>query len=198
MKFEKGIKMLLVSSYPPRECGLATFSNDIVNAVELVFGNTLPIEVCALENNNHQFTYNDEVKYTLSASCLDDYRQVAEKINERNDIGLVCIQHEFGLFGGEYGDYILSFILALNKPIITVFHTVLPNPDDKRKKVVHAIADLSDRIVVLTKNSQNILIQDYEVLSAKTVIIPHGNHTVLWEQKEKLKNEFNNKRVYVS
>ena len=110
MKFEKGIKMLLVSSYPPRECGLATFSNDIVNAVELVFGNTLPIEVCALENNNHQFTYNDVVKYTLSASCLDDYRQVAEKINERNDIGLVCIQHEFGLFGGEYGDYILSFI----------------------------------------------------------------------------------------
>ena len=191
MKFDTGIKMLLVSSYPSRECGLATFSNDIVEAVANVFGDTLPIEVCALENEGQNFEYSEEVKYTLSTSTIDDYRLVAEKINERNDIGLVCIQHEFGLFGGEYGDYILSFILALNKPIITVFHTVLPTPDDKRKKVVHAIADLSDRIVVLTKNSQNILIQDYEVVSAKTVVIPHGNHTVLWEQKEKLKNEFN-------
>lgn len=190
MKFEKGIKMLLVSSYPPRECGLATFSNDIVNAVELVFGNTLPIEVCALENNNHQFTYNDVVKYTLSASCLDDYRQVAEKINERNDIGLVCIQHEFGLFGGEYGDYILSFILALNKPIVTVFHTVLPNPDEKRKKVVHAIADLSDRIIVLTKNSQTLLTTHYDCPKAKTIVIPHGTHSILWEQKEKLKIKY--------
>nr|WP_314867242.1 glycosyltransferase [uncultured Flavobacterium sp.] len=191
MKFDTGIKMLLVSSYPSRECGLATFSNDIVEAVANVFGDTLPIEVCALENEGQNFEYSEEVKYTLSTSKIDDYRLVAEKINERNDIGLVCIQHEFGLFGGEYGDYILSFILALNKPIITVFHTVLPNPDEKRKKVVHAITDLSDRIVVLTKNSQNILIQDYEVVSAKTVVIPHGNHTVLWEQKEKLKTEFN-------
>ena len=191
MKFDTGIKMLLVSSYPSRECGLATFSNDIVEAVANVFGDTLPIEVCALENEGQKFEYSEEVKYTLSTSRIDDYRLVAEKINERNDIGLVCIQHEFGLFGGEYGDYILSFILALNKPIITVFHTVLPNPDDKRKKVVHAIADLSDRIIVLTKNSQNVLIQDYEVVSAKTVVIPHGNHTVLWEQKEKLKTEFN-------
>lgn len=191
MKFEKGIKMLIVSSYSPRECGLATFSNDIVNAVNNVFGNTLPIEVCALENENHHFQYGDEVKYILHAASLDDYRLVAEKINERKDIGLVCIQHEFGLFGGEYGDYILAFILALNKPIITVFHTVLPNPDEKRKKVVHAITDLSDRIIVLTKNSQTILANDYDINMMKTIVIPHGNHSVLWEQKEKLKNKYN-------
>lgn len=191
MKFDTGIKMLLVSSYPSRECGLATFSNDIVNAVANVFGDTLPIEVCALENEGQQFEYSDEVKYTLSTSNIDDYRHIAEKINDRNDIGLVCIQHEFGLFGGEFGDYILSFILALNKPIVTVFHTVLPNPDQKRQKVVHAIADLSDRIVVLTKNSQNILTFDYQVGQSKILVIPHGNHTVLWEQKEKLKTEFN-------
>jgi len=191
MKLNTGIKMLLVSSYPSRECGLATFSNDIVEAVTNVFGDTLPIEVCALENEGQHFDYSDEVKYTLSTSNVDNYRLVAEKINARNDIGLVCIQHEFGLFGGEYGDHILSFILALNKPIVTVFHTVLPYPDEKRKKVVHAIGDLSDRIVVLTKNSQNILISDYDIIPSKTVVIPHGNHTVLWEQKENLKDKFN-------
>jgi glycosyltransferase involved in cell wall biosynthesis len=102
----------------------------------------------------------------------------------------VCIQHEFGLFRGEYGDYILSFILALNKPIVTVFHTVLPNPDEKRKKIVHAIADLSDRIIVLTKNSQTILTTNYSVEKTKTIVIPHGNHNVLWEQKNILKNTY--------
>ena len=188
MKLQKGIKMLLVSSYPPRECGIATFSNDIVNAVKIVFGDTLPVEVCALQNSDQHFEYNNEVSYILPVDSLEHYRMVAEKINERNDIGLVCIQHEFGLFRGEYGDYILSFILALNKPIVTVFHTVLPNPDEKRKKIVHAIADLSDRIIVLTKNSQTILTTNYSVEKTKTIVIPHGNHNVLWEQKNILKN----------
>jgi hypothetical protein len=104
---------------------ISDFSNDIVNAVKIVFGDTLPIEVCALQNNGIEYKYNQEVTYTLSAANLNEYRSVAEQINERKDIGLVCIQHEFGLFGGEYGDYILAFILALNKPIATIFHTVL-------------------------------------------------------------------------
>ena len=190
MRLKKGIKMLIVSSYPQRECGLATFSNDIVNAVKIVFGNTLPIEICALQNNEQEYNYGNEVTYTLTTSSLDDYRLVAEKINERNDIGLVCIQHEFGLFGGAYGDYILSFILALNKPVVTVFHTVLPEPDEKRKKVVHAIADLSDQIVVLTKKSQEILVNHYDCNESKTSVIAHGNHTILWEQKEKLKHKY--------
>lgn len=181
--------MLIVSSYPPRECGLATFSKDIVNAIKIVFGDTLPIEVCALQNEKNQCNYNQEVAYTINSSKLEEYQIIAEKINERKDIGLVCIQHEFGLFGGEYGDYILAFILALNKPIATVFHTVLPHPDQKRKKIVHAIVDLSDRIIVLTKKSQDILISDYGCSIAKTQIIPHGNHSVLWEQKERLKSK---------
>jgi glycosyltransferase involved in cell wall biosynthesis len=190
MKFEKGKKMLMVSSYPPRECGLATFSNDIVNAIKVVFGDTLPIEVCALENNKKQYNYNKEVSYTLNSSKLEEYQIIAEEINERKDIGLVCIQHEFGLFGGEYGDYVLAFILALNKPIATIFHTVLPYPDEKRKKIVHAIVDLSDRIIVLTKKSQEILTSHYGCPIAKTQVIPHGNHSILWEQKEKLKNKY--------
>ena len=190
MKFENGIKMLIVSSYPPRECGLATFSNDIVNAVNNVFGDTLPIEVCALQNSDQQFEYNDEVKYILPVDSLEDYRLVAEKINERSDIALVCIQHEFGLFRGEYGDYILSFILALNKPIVTVFHTVLTNPDEKRKKVVHAIVDLSDKIIVLTNRSKETLTNYYNCPISKALVIPHGNHNVLWEQKEVLKKNY--------
>jgi len=191
MKFlKRGMKMLIVSSYPPRECGLATFSNDIINAVEVVFGKTLPIEVCALQNGESQFQYNSEVTNTLSTFFLEDYRKAAEEINERDDIGLVCVQHEFGLFGGEYGDYLLTFLLTLNKPVITVFHSVLPNPDKKRKKIVRAIADLSDRIVILTKKSQEVLINQYGYQNSETILIPHGTHIVLWEQKEKLKIKY--------
>jgi len=190
MKNDKEIKMLIVSSYPPRECGLATFSNDVLNSVKKVFGDTLPIEVCALQNNEQQFNYGDEVKYIISSSSVEDYRLVAEKINERKDIGVICIQHEFGLHGGEYGDYFLVFLLALNKPIITVFHTVLPNPDEKRRKVVQAIVDLSNKIIVLTNKSQEILTNQYGSQKLKINVIPHGTHTVLWEQKELLKNKY--------
>ncbi len=191
MKFlERGMKMLIVSSYPPRECGLATFSNDIVNAVSRVFGNTLPIEICALQNGEYQHKYSNEVTHILATSLLQEYRIVAEKINERDDIGLVCIQHEFGLFGGTYGDYLLAFLLALNKPVVTVFHSVLPEPDKKRKKIVRAIANLSNRIIVLTKKSQEVLINQYGYQKTKTIIIPHGNHIVLWKQKKILKDKY--------
>lgn len=191
MRFlERGMKMLIVSSYPPRECGLATFSNDIVNAVSNMFGSTMPIEVCALQNDDSHIKYNNEVTYILNTSVLQEYRILAETINERDDIGLVCIQHEFGLFGGTYGDYLLAFLLALNRPVITVYHTVLPKPDKKRKKIVQAIANLSDRIVVLTRKSQELLISEYNYHKSKITIIPHGTHIVLWNQKNLLKTKY--------
>ncbi len=191
MRFlERGMKMLIVSSYPPRECGLATFSNDIANSVSRIFGNTLPVEICALQNDETSYEYGKEVTFTLSTTLLQNYRIVAEKINERDDIGLVCIQHEFGLYGGVYGEYLLAFLLALNKPVVTVFHTVLPNPDAKRKKIVRAIANLSDRIIILTKYARELLISHYGYRKSKTMIIPHGTHIVLWKQKELLRNKY--------
>lgn len=191
MKFlERGMKMLLVSSYPPRECGLATFSNDIVNAVNNVFGYTLPIEICALQNEKDVYHYGEEVTHILNTSLLKNYREVAEEINERDDIGLVCVQHEFGLFGGDYGSYLLAFLLALNKPIATVFHTVLPNPDKKRKKIVNKIAELSDKIIVLTQKSKELLIKDYDYSDTKIKYIPHGTHTILWSTKQTLKIKY--------
>ena len=183
--------MLLMSSYPPRECGLATFSNDVVNSIREVFGDSLPIEICALQKEENQFEYDPDVHYILTVSVVEEYRLLAEKINDRDDIGMVCIEHEFGLFDGDYGNYLLSFLLAINKSIATVFHTVLPGPNDKLKKIVQAIIDLSNKVVVLTKTSKEILIRDYYCPESKLMIIPHGTHMVLWDQKEKLKKEYN-------
>jgi glycosyltransferase involved in cell wall biosynthesis len=190
MKPKKSKTILLMSSYPPRQCGLATFSCDIVNSVKLVFGDSLPIEVCALQKEDNQFEYGLDVHYALNVTSVEQYRVLAEKINNRDDIGMVCIEHEFGLYDGDYGNYLLSFLLAVNKPIATVFHTVLPEPNDKLKKIVQAIIDLSNKIVVLTKKSQEILTRDYGCQESKVRIIPHGTHMVLWDQKDKLINEY--------
>ena len=191
MKFlERGIKMLMVGSYPPRKCGIATFSNDSVNAIRNLFGDTLPIEVCAIQSGEDQFLYDTDVTYTLQSQTLETYRSTAEKINERDDIGLVCIQHEFGLFGGTMGDYLLAFLLALNKPVITVFHTVLPEPCEKRLKVVQSIEALSDRLIVLTKKSREMLKSHYHCPPDKIAYIPHGTHIILWEQKDHLKQKY--------
>jgi glycosyltransferase involved in cell wall biosynthesis len=179
-----------MSSYPPRECGLATFTNDVINSINLVFGNSLPLEVCALEHHDHHFEYPPEVKYSLDVSSIDQYRILAEKINDQDHIQMICIEHEFGLFGGDYGDYLLSFLLALNKPIAIVFHTVLPEPNIKLKKVVQAMIDLSNKIVVLTHKSKEILMIDYDCFESKLMVIPHGTHMVLLDQKEKLKKEY--------
>tara|TARA_R110002126_G_scaffold26030_1_gene88408 strand:+ start:7981 stop:10281 length:2301 start_codon:yes stop_codon:yes gene_type:complete len=198
MKFlERGMKMLIVGSYPPRKCGIATFSNDTVNAIGNMFGSTLPIEVCALQNEEPALPYGQEVSYVLFTSILENYRLIAEKINERNDIGLVCVQHEFGLYGGVLGDYLLAFLLALNKPVITVFHTVLPNPDEKRIKVIQTIETLSDRLIALTNKSKKLLVEHYKCSQHKVRVIPHGIHIVLWEQKNalKLKYEYHDKIV---
>jgi glycosyltransferase involved in cell wall biosynthesis len=191
MKLNQNRKILLMSSFPPRQCGLATFSKDVVDSIKMVFGDSLPVEVCALQKQDQQFKYGDEVHYTLNVSLVDDYRLLAEKINARDDIGLLCVEHEFGLFGGEYGNYLLSFLLAVNKRIAVVFHTVLPDPNDTLKKIVKAIIDLSNKIIVLTHKSKEILIRDYDCLESKIMVIPHGTHMVLLDKKEDLKKVFN-------
>lgn len=187
---ERGMKMLIISSYPPRECGIATFSIDIVKSIQKVFGDTLPIEVCALQHRENEFNYPNEVRYTLDTSDVNAIRTFANQLNERNDIGLVCLQHEFGLFGGTNGNYILTLLLTLNKPVMTIFHSVIPEPNPHIKKVVCAIANLSEKIVLLTKNSQKALAKYYHIPKSKTVIIPHGIHVMAWEQKEVSKKKY--------
>lgn len=184
------LKMILLSSFPPRECGIATFSQDLSNAISEIYGQTLPVEIYALENDLENCGKRDYIRDTLHTPTLSEYRRVANAINERDDVGMICIQHEFGLFGGDYGENILSFMLAVNKPIITVFHTVLPTPESKLKSVVTALCDLSEKVIVLTENSRKILKNEYNLLKEKIEVIPHGTHSVLWKDEEKLKTKY--------
>ena len=99
--------ILFVGSYPPRECGIATFTKDLTNAIDNKFNPHIKTKILAMNNNGlNIYNYPKKVIYQLSDSEREDYINVAKKINQNDSIKLVCIQHEFGIFGGEYGEYL--------------------------------------------------------------------------------------------
>ncbi|MGV8945603.1 MAG: glycosyltransferase [Lutibacter sp.] len=182
-------EILFITSYPPRECGIATYSQDLIKALNNKFSNSFSIKVCALESNGDTYAYPDEVKYTLKTSLAIGYEKLASTINKDNRIKTVLIQHEFGFFSSqEHAFY--EFLIALSKPIMIVFHTVLPHPNALLKVKVQKIAAACKSIVVMTNTSADILIQDYSVASKKIEIIPHGTHLVSRLNKATLKLKY--------
>ncbi|MGC4039962.1 MAG: glycosyltransferase [Flavobacterium sp.] len=171
-------QILFITSYPNRECGIATYSQDLIHAINAKFGSTYSLKVCALEGTAKEYRYPEEVKYVLQTSDLMRYYAMAQKINDDKKIKLVMVQHEFGLFGGECGDYYIKLLSLLKKPVITNFHTVLPNPNDKMKSDMRAIVDLSASVIVMTQTSADILQKDYGILPKKIQVIHHGTHLV--------------------
>ena len=192
-------QVLFITSYPPRQCGIATYSQDLMNAIRKQFSDSFSLAVCALDDGKEILLYPKEVKYVLDTSDHDNYIELAKKINADDEISCVFIQHEFGLFGGEYGENLFFLLSFLEKPVITTFHTVLPNPNEKRKSIVKSIIDLSESIVVLTKTSKAILINEYEAEKNKIIVIPHGTHITEWKDKNRIKGKFDfNERLILS
>lgn len=182
--------VLLISSYPPRECGIATYSQDLLNALNQQFDRSFELQVCALETGFTDHQYPKEVTYTLQADIPLEYAVLADKLNADNRISLILIQHEFGLFRMDNEDTFLTFLQMLKKPVATVFHTVLPNPDAKRKAHVKNIGTLCDSIIVMTNHAAEILKNEYAVPSKKIEVIPHGTHLVPHLDKDQLKQKF--------
>lgn len=182
--------VLLVTSYPPRECGIATYSQDLFHALEEQFEHSFEVQVCALETESMNYSYYpEEVIYKLKTDRAIEYAALASKINQNDRIDLVVIQHEFGLFQTGDDTTFLKFIQAIEKPVATVFHTVLPDPDGKRKALVRNIGLFSDSIIVMTNHSAEILKTEYAVPPKKITIIPHGTHLVHHLDKEALKQK---------
>lgn len=182
--------VLLISSYPPRECGIATYSQDLLSALNQQFDGSFELQVCALESGFNDHQYPKEVAYTLQADVPAEYLALADKINADKRINLVLIQHEFGLFRMDKEESFLSLIQTLKKPVVTVFHTVLPNPDSTRKAHVQKIGLFSDSLIVMTNHAADILKNEYTIPSKKITVIPHGTHLVPHLDKEQLKQKF--------
>jgi len=184
-------EIVFMTSYPPQECGIATYSKDFMNALKLQFGHSFSYKAIALENKDTPSNYTEDVKYILNTSKKEQYEMLAHQLNLDKNIKLVFIQHEFGLYGGEYGNYLLSFLNTINKPVITAFHTVLPHPDEYRMEMVQIIASFSQNVIVMTQNARIILKEDYNIPSDKIEVISHGTHLVSSFQSEQKKQKLN-------
>jgi len=170
-------EIVCITSYPPRECGIATYSQDLIAALKNKFEKSFKINICALELEDEKHLYTKEVKYILETNNSESYIEIAKKINENKTIQLILIQHEFGLFNKNENDFI-QFLEQLKKPITIAFHTVLPNPNKAIKNLVVSINDLVKSIIVMTNTSAIILADDYGISSEKITVIPHGTHLV--------------------
>jgi hypothetical protein len=153
-------QILFITSYPPRECGIATYSQDLIKALNNKFDRSFNLKFCPIESENEWHTYTNEVKYILNIDSPKSFVRLAENINEDYEIKLVMIQHEFGLFEEKDGDFV-QFLNIILKPVCLVFHTVLPNPDVKLKSKVRQIFEVYESIIVMTHASEEILIEDY-------------------------------------
>ena len=171
-------EILFITSYPPRECGIATYTQDLKNAIEEKFGQSFSLKIGALTTVEADLQYPDEVKYCIQTNEINHFVQLANIINTDKNIAVIFLQHEFGLFGGENGSNLLKLMAHLKKPIITTFHTVLPHPNVKLKKVVRKIVDYSNTVIVMTNSSSALLQSDYGIAKQKIDVVPHGTHLV--------------------
>jgi len=189
-------EILFITSYPPRECGIATYSQDLIKALNNKFSNSLSIKVCALESNGTTYPYPEEVKYILKTSVAKEYENLTSKINKDNHVKIVLIQHEFGFYHKQERAF-LEFLYNLSKPVIIVFHTVLPHPDEKLKLKIRNIAAACESIIVMTHHSSEILTQDYGLPEEKISVIAHGTHLVphLNQKSLKIKYGLKDRRV---
>src|SRR5437660_639933 len=165
-------RVAVVGNYLPRKCGIATFTTDLCDAIHAEYGAT---ELLALPVNDTEegYRYPARVRFELSEDKLASYRQAADFLNFSN-IDLVCLQHEYGIFGGPAGSHILELLRRLQMPVVTTLHTVLREPNIDQRTVMAEIATLSDRLIVMSQQSADILEEVFHVSPDKIYLIPHG------------------------
>jgi len=172
------LSITYVSTFPPRRCGIATFTEDLTHAMDEMLVPTVTSRITAMNPNDVlSYRYPRKVVFQINQDNQEDYIATAQRINELKRVQLVSIQHEFGIYGGERGSHIIPFIQALKKPVVITFHTVLPDPDEELYNTVRSLAEGSRAIIVMTDLSKTVLNQQYDISRAKIKVIPHGIHS---------------------
>lgn len=192
----RGKRIAYVTTYPPRECGIATFTYDLSQAI-----NTLGVfarpTIIAINDSGLSLAkpYSKEVKFVIEQHDKNSYLAAAEYINN-SDIALVSLQHEFGIYGTESGkdnwdgSLVLDFLRALKKPVVTTMHTVLKKPNEFQLRAIQEISQRSDRIVLMARNSRRILEPVYGISRDKMAFIHHGAPDVPFHGSDYFKRVF--------
>ncbi len=179
------IRAAYLSTYPPRECGIATFCEDLVTST-LLDERAGPPLVVAMETASQECDYGWPVALAVDDVADDEYEAAADYINESR-VGVVSVQHEFGIFGGFRGTGIFRFLDRIEKPVVSTLHTVLPEPAREVRAHVKRIADRSERLVVMNGLAVGILDRDYGIDRRKISLIHHGGLPPSLETEEQAK-----------
>ncbi len=161
-----------IGNYLPRQCGIATFTTDLCEAIAAEYEGTTCI---ALPVNDIKagYAYPPRVRFELAEKDIESYRRAADFLNI-NSVDLVCLQHEYGIYGGPAGSHILALLRELRTPVVTTLHTILQEPNPTQHRVLQEVAALSDRVVVMSERGVEFLQTVYGVAPEKIDLIPHG------------------------
>ena len=181
-------KVALIGNHTPRRCGIATFTADLADALaeqspQTAFWTVVMNDVAG------GYRYPQQVRFELNESRLTDYRLAAEFLN-MNQVDVACLQHEYGIFGGADGRYILRLIGELRMPVVTTLHTVLKDPTPGQLETLRKLAGLSDRLVVLSRTAGDFLRDIYQVPEEKIAFIHHGIPDVAFVDPNYYKDQF--------
>lgn len=166
------IRIIYVSSYIPRKCGIATFTKNLTNAINLINPHALA-EIMVIERSKEKHNYPWEAKFKIDENSLHTYLQAADYINH-SGTDIVSLQHEFGLYGSHLGENIIPFIEALKRPLVTTLHTVLDDPESDGGIIIKRLIKKSAAVVVMMEKIKTKLIEDYETPAEKIIVIHHG------------------------
>ncbi len=162
----------IIGNFLPRRCGIATFTTDLLEAI-LSLAPESQLNAVVMNDTLDGYDYPHQVRFEINDRRLPEYQLAADFLNvTRTD--LVCLQHEYGIFGGNNGSHILTFLRNLRMPVITTLHTVLKEPSESQSAVMGEIGRLSDRIVVMSQKAQDILQNVNGITREKIAFIPHG------------------------
>jgi glycosyltransferase involved in cell wall biosynthesis len=165
-------RIAVIGNHLPRQCGIATFTTDLCAAISAEYG-TARLLALPVNDTDEGYNYPARVRWSLTQDDLTSYQQAAEFLNF-NNIDMVCLQHEYGIFGGPAGSHILHLLRHLKMPVVTTLHTVLREPDADQFSVMEEIAELSDRLIVMSQLSSQMLQEVFKVPGSKIDMVPHG------------------------
>ena len=165
-------RIAFIGNYLPRQCGIATFTTDLCEAVAVEHPGATCIAL-PVNDNEAGYEYPSRVRFELAEKDIDSYRRAADFLNI-NSVDVVSLQFEYGIFGGRAGSHILALLRELRMPIVTTLHTILREPDPHQRRVLEEVAALSDRVVVMSERGAAFLREVYRISPAKIDLIPHG------------------------
>jgi glycosyltransferase involved in cell wall biosynthesis len=181
-------KIAFVGDHLPRKCGIATFTSDLLAAVATAYPQSQCLSV-SVNDIKGGYEYPEVVRFEIDEQDLSSYLRAADFLNISN-VDIVCLQHEFGIFGGLVGSHILALLRELRMPVVTTLHTVLQEPRSDQKRVMRELISLSTRLVVMAERGRQMLQDVYHAPLAKIDLIPHGIPDVGFVDPTYFKDQF--------